>query len=106
MRSDIGENRGVTTLVEAGRKMERGEGKGGRKSMSGRRESVGPLTSDQNWNRSETKLTDASSEDGQTWPTGIRKTTVTQNVVETLTGLPVVGGKTKLGLKTSSHVRD
>jgi hypothetical protein len=72
-------------LVEAGGDVETGEGKGMRRSRSERRESVGPLTSGQNgWNNSETKLTDISSEDGQSWPTGgIRKTTVTQNVVET-----------------------
>ncbi|PMD23437.1 hypothetical protein NA56DRAFT_701730 [Hyaloscypha hepaticicola] len=84
LRSDIGKSRGVTTLVEAGGDVEMGEGKV-RRSMSERRESVGPLTSGQNgWNNSETKLTDISSEDGQSWPMGgIRKTTVTQNVVET-----------------------
>ncbi len=64
--------------------METGEGKGMRRSRSERRESVGPLTTGQNgWNNSETKLTDISNEDGQSWPKGIRKTTVTQNFVET-----------------------
>jgi len=84
LRSDIGKSRGVTTLVEAGGDVESGEGKGVKRSRSGRRESVGPLTGGQNWNNSETKLTDISSEDGQSWPTGIRKTTVsTQKIVET-----------------------
>ncbi|KAB5586200.1 hypothetical protein GE09DRAFT_1210775 [Coniochaeta sp. 2T2.1] len=106
LRSDIGRERGVTTLVESGGNMERGEGKGVSRSMSGRRDSVGPLTSGQNWNTSESKLSDISSEDGLSWPTGIRKTTVTQNVVETVTVPPAVGGKTRLGLETSSHARD
>jgi hypothetical protein len=84
LRSDIGKNRGVTTLVEAGGDVETGEGKVRRSRSGGRRESAGPLTGGQNWNNSETKLTDTSSEDGQSWPTGIRKTTVsTQNIVET-----------------------
>ncbi len=82
MRSDVGKNRGVTTLVEAGTDLESGEGKGVMRSKSGRRESVGPLTTGQNgWNDSESKLTEGSSEDAQSWGSGIRKTTVsTQNV--------------------------
>lgn len=86
LRNDVGKNRGVTTLVEAGGDVERGQGgKGVRRSMSGhRRDSGGPLTSDPNWNSSETKLTDISSEDGHqgSWPTGIKTTTVTRTVVE------------------------
>ncbi|KAH7625417.1 hypothetical protein B0T09DRAFT_361370 [Sordaria sp. MPI-SDFR-AT-0083] len=92
LREDIGRNRGVTTLVEAG--------KGGvRRSMSGRSDSVGPLTGGKDgWNSSETKLTDISSEDGLSnrgggWPTGIRTTTVTtQNVIETGTSPPMPNG--------------
>jgi hypothetical protein len=53
------------------------------RSLSGRRkENVGPMTSSPNgWDDSESKLTEASSEDAQSWGSGIRKTTVsTQNV--------------------------
>lgn len=96
LRSDIGHNGGVTTLVEAGWNGERGEGKGVRRSTSERRDSVGPLTSGQNWNNSETKLTDISSDDGQSWPTGIRKTTVT-NVVETVREPQIMGKNAGLG---------
>jgi hypothetical protein len=83
LRSDIGKNRGVTTLVEAGTDLEGGEGKGVMRSISGRRrENVGPLTNIPNgWNNSESKLTEASSEDAASWESGIRKTTVsTQNI--------------------------
>jgi hypothetical protein len=52
------------------------------RSISGRRESVGRLTNSPSaWNDSESKLTEVSSEDVQSWESGIRKTTVsTQNV--------------------------
>jgi len=82
LRSDIGKNRGVTTLVETGSDVERGEGKGVMRSISGRRENVGQLTSGPNaWNGSESKLTEVSNEDAHSWDSGIRKTTVsTQNV--------------------------
>ncbi|KAE9363787.1 hypothetical protein N431DRAFT_422815 [Stipitochalara longipes BDJ] len=82
LRSDIGKDRGVTTLVQAGADVERGEGKGVMRSISGRREAVGHLTGAPSaWNNSESKLTDVSSEDAQSWGEGIRKTTVsTQNV--------------------------
>ncbi|KAH8794944.1 hypothetical protein BGZ57DRAFT_329909 [Hyaloscypha finlandica] len=82
LRSDIGKNRGVTTLVETGLDGERGERKGVTRSSSGRSGSVAPLTSTQHgWGDSESKLTEVSSEDVQSWESGIRKTTVsTQNV--------------------------
>ena len=62
--------------------MERGERKGVKRSISGRSESVKPLTSTQHgWSDSQSKLTEVSSEDVQSWGPGIRKTTVsTQNV--------------------------
>ncbi|KAK1779797.1 hypothetical protein QBC45DRAFT_373944 [Copromyces sp. CBS 386.78] len=98
LREDIGRNRGVTTVVESGK----GGGHGVRRSMSGRSDSVGPLTSGggsgkDDWNSSETKLTDISSDDGLNsgsgWPKGIRTTTVTtQNVIETGTSPPVPNG--------------
>ncbi|EAA33496.1 hypothetical protein GE21DRAFT_5286 [Neurospora crassa] len=84
LRNDIGKGRGVTTVVEAG------GSDGTKRSMSGSRESVGPLTAANNWNTSETKLTDMSSDDGHGsgghggssgWPTGTKTTTVT-HVVE------------------------
>jgi len=110
LRNDIGKNRGVTTLVEAGnRDLERGgETKSGiRRSMSGRSDSVGPLTSGQKWsNSSETQLTDISSEDGlhsnqQGWPTGIRTTTVTTVTQSTE---PIGQEKEGFGMKTNCHV--
>jgi hypothetical protein len=69
-------------LVETGSDGERGEGKGVTRSSSGRSGSVAPLTSTQHgWGDSESKLTEVSSEDVQSWESGIRKTTVsTQNV--------------------------
>lgn len=106
LREDIGRNRGVTTVVEAGAwKDDKAGGHGGhgvRRSMSGRSDSVGPLTGGngrENWNSSETKLTDISSDDGLGsgggW-NGIRTTTVTtQNVVETGTSPPVPNGPLK-----------
>jgi hypothetical protein len=82
LRSDIGKNRGVTTVVEAGVDVERGDGKGVMRSISERRGSGGHLTSAPTaWNDSESRLTEASSEDSESWGAGIRKTTVsTQNV--------------------------
>jgi len=82
LRSDIGKDRGVTTLVQAGPDVERGEGKGVMRSISGRRESVGRLTNERvAWDDGESRLTEVSSEDTQSWGEGIRKTTVsTQNV--------------------------
>jgi hypothetical protein len=75
LRSDIGKNRGVTTVIASSKEMddfdrdvERGvAGKGA-------------------WNNSETKLTEESSteEDSQTWRNGggIRKTTVSTQIAE------------------------
>jgi hypothetical protein len=81
LRNDIGKNRGVTTLVEAGIDLERGAKRPGMGSLRGRRESVDHLAGTEEWNQSESKLTEVSSEDGQSWGSGIRKTTVsTQNV--------------------------
>lgn len=114
LRNDIGKNRGVTTLVEAGGNGERDLERGGnvksgvRRSMSGRSDSVGPLTSGQKWsNSSETQLTDISSEDGLHsgqqggWPTGIRTTTVTTvtQSMEPIGGLEKEG----FGMKTNCH---
>jgi hypothetical protein len=83
LRSDIGKNNGVTTLIEAGTDLERGDPHSRRtKSFSKKKEPAQPWTgSTSDWNNSESKLTDVSSEDNPSWLSGIRKTTVsTQNV--------------------------
>lgn len=81
MRSDIGKDRGVTTFVEAGTDLERGGKRPGMGSLRGKKENAGPMMVEEGWNESESKLTQVSSEDAQSWESGIRKTTVsTQNV--------------------------
>ncbi|KUJ17169.1 uncharacterized protein LY89DRAFT_73041 [Mollisia scopiformis] len=79
LRTDIGKNQGVTTVIASDADVEKGEEKLPIQGSS-RKQSFGHSRGN-GWNNSESKLHDSSDEE-QNWGFGIRKTTVQTQVAD------------------------